>query len=309
MNDYKRKRLDFINRWPDSDLFEAEKNYISRCDAFINENNIQPFMPMHMWYESDKEYNIALSRIIECLESMPYNPHHAFSQAFICFDLYSEKYISDNITERIKMVVERVFVLSQQHTNIDQMFSHLFSSFPMQVALFVYKSLFQDFSLSKKVYNRIINDSNNTINVTRKALLDDLYAKFGYDNNNYSNSIRKGAALIRKIFVEDTIVLCSNTYKINHQIRLHILLSGFLYSLRNCSMHGDSISTTKSSRTSPERYALNYYAFLCQYCICILMLIDKSSILSDKNTTYNDLIKTMNNNTCNMKLLFGSHMG
>ena len=65
MEDYKRKRVDYINQWPQSSLFDAELQYYQRCEAFVETNGVQPFLPLKMWYEADKDYNIALSRIIE----------------------------------------------------------------------------------------------------------------------------------------------------------------------------------------------------------------------------------------------------
>ena len=310
MEDYKRKRVDYINQWPQSSLFDAELQYYQRCEAFVETNGVQPFLPLKMWYEADKDYNIALSRIIESLESMPTKPHHAFSYAFICFDLYSEKIAptGKNITERIKYIIDRIDLLAQQNPDIDQLLKDLFSSIPMQSTLFMYKVLFEDLSSNDQVYKRVTKDYNGVDNANRKALLNSIYQKYGYDKTQFGSSIRKGSALLRKLLFQNSIILGNDTYTIDRIIRLHLLLSGFLYSLRNSSAHGDSISITKSSNTSPERYALNYYAFLSMYCICLLLLIDGSTAI-DENTKYKELSTVMGNNISNMKKLFGSHMG
>lgn len=310
MGDYKRKRVDYINQWPQSSLFDAELQYHQRCEAFVETNGVQPFMPLKMWYDVDRDYNISLSRIIECLESMPTEPHHAFSYAFICFDLYSEKFTpaDKSITERIKYIIDRIDLLVQQNSDIDQLLKDLFSSIPMQSALFLYKVLFEGHSSDNPVYKRVTKGYNGVDNANRKALIDSIYQKYGYDTMLFDTSIRAGAALLRKLFIQNSITLRNDTYTIDCSIRLHLLLSGFLYSLRNSSAHGDSITVTKSSKTSPERYALNYYAFLSMYCICSLLLIDGSTAI-DKNTKYKELSAVMANNISNMKKLFGAHMG
>ncbi len=313
MADYKRKRVDYINRWPITELFESERIYQEKCDHYIKTYNLQPFTPIKMWYDTDKDYNIAISRLIECLEEMPNKPHHAFAYAFICFDSYSEIYVNTltdkyHITDRLKKVAERIDHLASQNSKIDDMLYKLFSAIPMQSMIFLYNEMYKAFSANGKTYYRLTHDCGNIINPTRQALFDDIYQKYGYDPSPQNNTARKGSALLKKMMTENNISVNSHSYTITRLIRLHILLSGFLYSLRNRTMHGDSLSTTKSSKTNLRRYALNYYAFLSQYCFCILMLTDQSGI-PNKADKYNEIAREMETNIENMKSLFGNNMG
>ena len=244
---------------------------------------------------------------------MPYKPHHAFSYAFICFDSYSEIYANTtnneyNLTDRLKIVAQKIDQLASQNSTIDFMLSQLLSAIPMQGAIFIYNELYKHFPTNKQTYYRMIHDCGNIISSTRQALFDDIYLKYGYNPSPQNNTVRKGSALLKKMMIEKDISVNSHSYTITRLIRLHILLSGFLYSLRNRTMHGDSLSTTKSSKTNLKRYALNYYAFLSQYCICILMLTDQSGI-PDKAAKYNEIAREMVTNIENMKSLFGNNMG
>lgn len=96
-----------------------------------------------------------------------------------------------------------------------------------------------------------------------KLVFDDPLSKY----SEIQREMPKGKAslLYRYILKNDSVSININTYSITMEDKLHILVSGFLYTLRNEIMHGSSISITKSSKTTLGTYAIDYFAYLLLY--------------------------------------------
>ena len=107
--------------------------------------------------------------------------------------------------------------------------------------------------------------------------IDDIEKKYGLDYGRYSETIRKASLLYRYLLKNDTILINTKTYNISVKDRLHILVSGFLYTLRNDIMHGSSISITKSSKTTLGTYAIDYFGFLLKYYLLLFLILNKFS--------------------------------
>lgn len=130
------------------------------------------------------------------------------------------------------------------------------------------------------------------MNITFKLnrTIDAIFRHYHYDPLHFNDSIRQSALLYRKIFANNTIVVDGTTFNITDNLRLHLLVSGIIYSLRNDSLHGSSMSSTKSSKTTPKRYAMNYYCYLATYTLLMLLLVDKSTMPeANKNSKYAEL--------------------
>ena len=88
MSDYGKKRIDYINNWPNVVPFEAEINYKNRCDQFIETHTRQPFSLIKLWEDNNDHYNRAISHFIDSLDVMPFHPNFAFSFVFSALDFY-----------------------------------------------------------------------------------------------------------------------------------------------------------------------------------------------------------------------------
>lgn len=132
-----------------------------------------------------------------------------------------------------------------------------------------------------------ISGGSSNSSIKRKEILDTIERKYGSDYGNYANSIRKASLLYRYILKND-IVIINKSYAITTDDKLNILVSGFLYTLRNDIMHGSSIAITKSSKTTLGTYAIDYYAFLVLYYLLLLLIINCFS--SDYSTDIYDIL-------------------
>ncbi len=304
MSDYVNKRIDYINNWPNSKPFEAELNYEKRCKYFVEKNNRQPLSLIKLWVDTDDNYNRTISHFIDSLDVMPYRPNFAFSFVFSALDSYiKEVYFSSKTSVCLKKLVDEISLLINQNNDIKISLETLFKSVPVSATMYLYKCLC-NLKPYNKTYIRTITNCDNTENVYRKNIVDSIEIKYG------KNTIDRNPALLyRKIFNFDSISIDGNPINITNDFRLHLLISGIIYSLRNDSFHGSSMASTKSSQTTPKRYAMNYYCYIATYTLLMTLLI-KNSFMSDadKNFKYSELKDITLRNVNDFCDLFGNHL-
>ena len=309
MSDFAKKRIEYINKWPNSELFEAELNYKKRCDSFCSDYGQVPFLPMKMWEDNDDIFNRVISHLIDSLEMMPLRPNFAFTFAFSGLDCYTKNIYSGNTTVSLKKLAEDIDALASANSDVKAMLASLFSAIPVSASLYLYKCLSGNSNHNSNVKGRVITDSTNANIALHANIVGDIYNCYGYDTSNYNASIRQAALLYRKAFTNDNLTIAGNSVVITDRFRLYLLLLGLIYSLRNDAMHGSAMSSTKSSQTSPERYALNYYTFLATYNMLIAVLIMKSALSqAERDLKYAELRHNTEENVERFRKLFGNHI-
>lgn len=310
MSEYIKKRIEYVNNWPNSEQFDVENEYIKLIDLFEKEHKCFPYQPMQLWEDEEQRYNFVISYIIDSLDVLKQYPHHAFAFVFRGIDQYG-KYIfgESNETICLKKIAIDFANMIEINDSVKDIFNVLFSNIPFSVNKFLYCELYKSKlnGIESKAYGRIIRNADNTLNDERKSLLDGIYTKFGYDPANYGESIRKGARLLGLLFEREKIEINGIEINISVETKMHLLLSGILYSLRNDYMHGLAISSGKSSMASIERYAMNYYCFLAASVITNILLIKGTSTVI-KEVKYKELSHNVTNNINNMCVLFKKYM-
>lgn len=310
MSNYVQKRVDYINNWPKSQPFSAEQNYEKRCNNFIETHQTYPFRPVKVWWSNDDTYNRTISHLIDSLDMMPYHPNFSFQFIFSGLDYFTNKLYSKNTTSNLKHTIADLVALIQQNADIKRTLDSLFEVLPVNTSLYLYQCLYGNSGHNSNVKNRVCSDQNNSRIPNHDSITNLVFSKYGYDPANYNNGlIRNGALLYRKMFVLDTVEINGQSITISNELRLYLLLCGVIYSLRNDALHGSSMSSTKSSLTSPERYASNYYCFLTTYTVLMIMLIMKTiTDPMNQSKKYLELKNTTLENVQNFKLLFGNHI-
>ena len=310
MSNYVEKRVDYINNWPKSQPFSAEQNYEKRCNNFIETHQTYPFRPVKVWWSNDDTYNRTISHLIDSLDMMPYHPNFSFQFIFSGLDYFTNKLYSKNTTSNLKHTIADLVALIQQNADIKRTLDSLFEVLPVNTSLYLYQCLYGNSGHNSNVKNRVCTDQNNSRIPNHDSITNLVFSKYGYDPANYNNGlIRNGALLYRKMFVLDTVEINGQSITISNELRLYLLLCGVIYSLRNDALHGSSMSSTKSSLTSPERYASNYYCFLTTYTVLMIMLIMKTiTDPMNQSKKYLELKNTTLENVQNFKLLWGKHI-
>ena len=193
--------------------------------------------------------------------------------------------------------------MADQNSDVNSLLEDLFSVVPVSATMYLYKCLC-NLKPNNRAYSRLTLNCDNTENAYRKDIIDSVENKYGKDTQN-----RNPALLYRKIFNTNVISVDGITKNITKSFRIHLLISGIIYSLRNDSFHGSSMSSTKSSQTTPKRYAMNYYCYIATYTLLMLVLIKNSSISNaDKNTKYTELKDITISNANDFRNLFGNHI-
>ena len=309
MSDFSKKRVAYINSWPNSKPFEAENNYKYRCEQFCEMYGSFPFSPMKLWDDNDDTFNRAISHLIDGLEMMPLKPNYAFTFMFSGLDFYAKSKYSGNTTVSLKHLADDLAISATANSDVKGLLTTLFSAIPVNACVYLYKCLCGMSNHNSNVNTRVTTDLNNTGLADHSCIVNAIANHYGYDVNNYNTSIRQAALLYRHIFSEDNVQIVGNPTAITDKFRIYLLLLGFIYSLRNDALHGSSMSSTKSSQTTPERYALNYYAFLSAYTIFTWVIIEKSSLSQTvKDLKFTELKQNTEVNIDRFKKLFGNHI-
>ena len=296
MQDFKTKRIEYINNWPNVDKFDIEARYEEKYKSV---NNGIPFIPYHMTSNTDEFYNKAISFLIDALESLGSKPNHSFEFIFTAFDIYSQSVSSiDRITDRNWSLVPVWNSLIQSDSDLNIAFGKLMENIPHKSLQYIFSRI-----LDSRIANRSAKNSNGTVNVNRSNLLNQIKNKYSTNYADYSTGIRPGSRLLYHVLNKHSIVIDGITYSISLEDQLHIIISGFLYSLRNDTAHGSSISTTKSSYSNMTTMANSYFAFLMTYYFLLLLIIDNTS--TNKPQASSDLAQNIEVNVNNYILLFG----
>ncbi len=296
MANFKTKRIEYINNWPNTKRFEAELRYEEKYQSI---NNGIPFVPFKMNVNNDEFYNRSVSFLIDAIESLGHKPNHSFEFIFTAYDIYSSSvYSIKRITNRNWRLVPDLCALIESDANLKTAFSNLFSSIPQKSLQYLFSRI-QD----QQILNRTAKNSNGSDNSNRLALLNQIKRKYSNNFSDYATGIRPGSRLFHHILTKPSILIDSTTYHISFEDQLHILLSGYIYSLRNDTAHGSAISITKSSMTNMATMANSYFAFLLTYYLFLLLTIDHIS--NNKSQDLANLAQNITLNLNNYLKLFG----
>lgn len=296
MTDFKIKRIEYINNWPNAAKFDVEHQYEEKYKLV---NNGIPFVPFRMTVNPDESYNKAVSFMIDAIESLERRPNHSFEFIFIAYDIYSKSVTSfDNITDRTQTLVHVWNTLIQSDADLNNSFNELFKYIPQKSLQYFFSRIFDS-----KIMTRATKDSNRRVDADRTNLLNQIHHKYSANYADYATGIRPGSRLIYHVFNKTSLVIDGVSHNISLEDKLHLLSSGFLYSLRNDTTHGSSISATKSSFTNMGTVANSYFAFLLTYYLLMLLIIEHTS--SNRAQDLSDLARNMNLNLNNYIELFG----
>lgn len=296
MTDYKNKRIEYINKWPNSTLFMWEQEYENRISLMPERTS---FKPVKMDVLQDEYYNRAISFLIDAMEVIDKRPQHAFSYIFTAYDLYSKSVCNKNITERNAELIYTVLSDTiANHIELKSAFVECFRLIPQKSLQYLFLNLYKP-----QIMNRIIKNGCNANDPNRMLLIDTIVHKYSNEFADYRIGIRLGSRLLYHMFNEDVINIDGQDFSICLEDRLSLLLSGFIYSLRNDCEHGSTISATKSSMTRMNTFANSYYAFFLTYYILMIIIFDVTK--TDKSAAYVELAENMKQNLCLYTKLFG----
>ncbi len=276
--DFKAKRIDYINMWPNTEPFDIEKKYYSLVEK-LKEEKSTIFFPFHLAYNDATVYNKTVSFMIEALDQLERYPNFSYEFLFKAYDCFLTEYYNSicSITDKNKKLCDNEWEnIIDSNITLKGAINDLFSAIPVKACQYLYIRL-SDHTGDNQPYKRITTDISGSITDAsrkRKKIIDAIETKYGVDYGNYATSIRKASMLYRIIFKSSSVDI-DESYEVTTGDKLNILVSGLLYTLRNDIMHGSSIAITKSSKTTIGTYAIDYYAFLLLYYLLIVLIVKK----------------------------------
>lgn len=307
--DFKKKRIEYLNNWPNVQPFEIERKYYSLVED-VKKLNGTIFTPFSLKINSDVLFNKAVSFLIEAMDQIERYPNFSYEFIFKALDCFMENFYTENITDGLKQLCDNEWKnIIKSNIKLRNAFDELFAVIPVKSCQYLYLRL-SDESASNKSYQRVttsVSGGSSSSSDKRKDIVDSIKSKYRVDFNNYEESIRKASLLYRYILKHDSVTIGSNDYKVKIDDKLHILVSGFLYSLRNDIMHGSSISITKSSKTTLGAFAFNYYGYLLLYYLLILLIVEFYKVDYPKDV-YDNIAINMKKNIELYRQLFGKEI-
>ena len=279
--DFKEKRIDYLNNWPNVEPFDIEKEYYNLVKK-LKEEKDTIFVPFQLKKNNDMFYNKTISFMIEAIDQLEKYPNFSYEFIFKAYDCFMNHFYPSisQITDKNKKFCDNEWknVLNSQ-AKLNAAFEKLMAIIPVKACQYLYIRLVEK-SADNKAYQRVTTDisgGSSPNSLKRKDFVDAIEDKYGADYTNYAATIRKASLLYRYLLKHDSIIVDSKTYNITIEDKLHILVSGFLYTLRNDIMHGSSISITKSSKTTLGTYAMDYFGYMLLYYLLIILILEKFS--------------------------------
>lgn len=309
MEDFKQKRIDYYNNWPNGGKFSIEREY---CNLVKQKRELgEFFIPYSLKVDNDEIFNKVLSFLIDALEEIETNPSRAFEYSFKGYDLLLKMHYGNNITQCIKMFVETdLTVILGANPKLKNAICETLDMIPLKSCQYSYMSInSNDFRIKNRV---ICTEGTNysSENVNRKNAIDAITNHYGLcDYNHYENTIRKPSRLIQKYYLGkiSEYDIDGIKYNISLKDKLHYVTSGFIYSLRNDSFHGSAMSNSKSSKANLAVFANNYYAFLFTYILIMILLLNKFGT-SYGNDKFEKLADNIIHNLNVYKTIFGKNI-
>lgn len=262
---YKKKRIDYNNKWPDEVIiFAGQQDF----DKLLNEKGIKNILrPIQLPLIEDFQFQRLLSFKIDIYEQLPNRPDIAFDLAWRTFEAYSAYFAhigswNTNKTWKILNKTSEDILINQinRNSNLSNALVILFNSVPLQATEFLVRRLFETTTASLK------SQQTQIIERVTDSLGQDLFDCF---KNKYGaltpDNQRKAGMLLQLIISGIKVDIDGKFYQLDKLQTIKLLINGLLYTYRNERFHGDAFSPFKSSKTQIKTYAHSYYCLIATY--------------------------------------------
>ena len=105
--DFKTKRIEYLNNWPNVEPFEIERRYYELVDK-VKMDNGTVFKPFQLKRNEDVIYNKTISFMIESIDQLEKYPNFSYEFIFKAYDCFMEHYHSSmhQITDKNKLLCD-----------------------------------------------------------------------------------------------------------------------------------------------------------------------------------------------------------
>ena len=86
-DDFKEKRINYLNNWPNVEPFDMEKEYYEIVEKIKSEKGTI-FVPFHLKKNNDPSYNKTISFMIEAVDQIEKYPNFSYEFIFKAYDCF-----------------------------------------------------------------------------------------------------------------------------------------------------------------------------------------------------------------------------
>lgn len=208
--DFKEKRINYLNNWPNVEPFDIEKRYYGLVNE-IKKKRGTIFVPFQLKKNNDISYNKTISFMIEAVDQIEKYPNFSYEFIFKAYDCFMSLFHPSivQITDKNKMLCDNEWKnILRSHSILKGAFEELIATIPVKACQYLYIRLTER-TPDNKAYQRVTTDvsgGSSVDSIKRKNFIDDIENKYGVDYNNYADSIRKGVCeekSVIKIFYDN----------------------------------------------------------------------------------------------------------
>lgn len=295
---FKELRIEYIDKWPNCELFKAEKDYLEK----YKESKLK-FRPYRYKVNENRDYNILVSNIMDALDNMPTRPDLAFEFYWKALDKFLVTVSKSTKTNKAQLqdLIKYLSSFAERNKKIEHLFNEFFECVPEKTVKYIYRKLFQEYDSNKKIdeiekttrqlhfrlydYEKLSNNSNI------KLIIDFISNEYGYNPDDNYMKLRNGWRFFHRLLLGETITKDKNGKKVksksfSFEEKMNIFINGILYTFRNDRFHGNMISPFRTSKTTFETYSHPTYCLVLVDFILGLLLEKSGYCEIDKIITY-----------------------
>lgn len=205
--DFKEKRIEYLNNWPNVEPFEIEKKYYALVEETKKDSGTI-FVPFRLQKNNDTSYNKTISFMLEAIDQIEKYPNFSYEFIFKAYDCFIDLFYPSvhQITDKNKKLCDNEWKnILTIHSVLMEAFEKLIAIIPVKACQYLYIRLTEK-SADNKAYKRVTTDisgGSSAASIKRKSIIDAIERKYGVDYARYADTIRKASMLYRYILKND----------------------------------------------------------------------------------------------------------
>lgn len=304
------QRIQSHNGWPEKIDFSAELLFQKKLTEF---GGLAPFRTANLANSSSTEFHRYLSNIIDGLDALPQRPDYLFDHCFRVIDAGSKILTGKSRT---------TYAISEAYLPIFSLDSSCWTHIVNQMCARMPKSS-ADY-MARRLLDASIGkgtDPNAIVARARKCLGGKRFAeitqKYAYASSSAGKEVNELGTFLRLLlrtiaplakksataaaYPSLDLTLPGNLLDAPNKLR--VIMSLFLFTMRNERQHGSVASPFRTSMGTLARYASYYYAMICAYTICLGVI----SIREPTSITAATILSNLNVNLTEFGKFFGAN--
>lgn len=306
------QRIELHNGWPKKVEFASELEF----QKLLSKNGgLAPFKTAKLAEvatPTSAEYHRFVGSIIDGLDALPQRPDYLFDHCFRVIDAGAKLLTAKSkTTQAIQEAYLPIF--STNPATWTDIVRQLCDAMPKSSSDYIAKRLL-DASVLRGTDPHAISTRAKKCLPVQFAEMTQRYAYTGTTNGK---SVNDCGAYLRRLLKTNApatsksasassypnLDLTVQGNLLSDGFKLRLLMSLFLFTMRNERQHGSSVSPFRTSMSSLARYASYYYAMICAYTVCL-------GVISAREPTAisaQDILINVNNNLNMFRSFFGAN--